>query len=223
MQSSKISTADHNPGPSRSHSKRKLPTNPQGEETTATPESHHRYTQSSIIDSLSQSKRQKSTHSPPYPIVDDNMSKVIGLVGRPNLVDSMRRGSTFQPHSGPKKLVVKNLRKEPRADLQNYYDNILAQVKEALRAIFNGQRPLQPLERLYRDVEDLCRNGQAESLYKHLKLDSETYLRETPLRTIEDGLAGKSSTESLREIHRCWNTWTSQVVCISFGHTVFHV
>ncbi|KAI9745680.1 MAG: hypothetical protein M1818_001214 [Claussenomyces sp. TS43310] len=215
MQPSKKLSADQSTGRSRPHSKRKLSTCQKTEEapSTVTPQAP-RYTQSTIFDSLYQSKRQKNSHEPASLNFQDKMSQIVGLKGRPDVVDSMRRDSRFQPHAGAKKLMIKNLRKEPRTDVKVYYETISLQLDEALGAIFLRQQPRQPLERLYRDVEDLCRKGEAESLYEHLRRNCQAHLERKTLQVIQNNLGGKDSIEVLRGVHDCWQMWTSHVVIL---------
>ncbi|KAK4196518.1 Cullin family-domain-containing protein [Triangularia verruculosa] len=87
--------------------------------------------------------------------------------------------SGLQPHLGPRKLVIKNLRpttSRQKAGADEYYSRTRKDLDNALTAIFAGSPTGQPMERLYRGVEDLCRNGEAESLYNLLKERCERWL-----------------------------------------------
>ncbi|KAK0673793.1 Cullin family-domain-containing protein [Cercophora samala] len=103
----------------------------------------------------------------------------IGGGGRPGGI------SGLQPHLGPRKLVIKNLRpttSTQKAGADEYYSRTRADLDNALAAIFAGRPTGQPMERLYRGVEDLCRNGEAESLYNRLKERCDRWL------TSDDGI-----------------------------------
>ncbi|KAK4639140.1 hypothetical protein QC761_705460 [Podospora bellae-mahoneyi] len=91
----------------------------------------------------------------------------------------------LQPHLGPRKLVIKNLRQTTstqRAGADEYYTRTRADLDNALDAIFAGRPTGEPMELLYRGVEDLCRKGEAESLYSRLKDRCDQWL------TSDDGI-----------------------------------
>ncbi|KAK6950192.1 hypothetical protein Daesc_008518 [Daldinia eschscholtzii] len=122
------------------------------------------------------------------------MSKVAGK--RPEIVDLTKPPTAFQPHKGAKKLVIKNLRTTSRAnDLEKYYDATRKELLEALQAIFEQKQPRQPLERLYRGVEDLCRHGASRELYETLRERCETYLKNDLQRSIV-AEAGSSNVDT---------------------------
>lgn len=162
--------------------------------------------QASYLDQSSPSKRQKiATRDGPAALaIDGNMSKTATPI-------KIQR-SKFQPHTGARRLVIKNARDFAAPNLQPYYDSITAQVKDALEDILNGRRPKQPLERLSRAVEELCRNGQAEALYKHLKTACEARLTEGPLQAISQVLTDGNDISTLRSTHEYWQSWTSKFV-----------
>jgi cullin-4 len=95
--------------------------------------------------------------------------------------------AALRPHLGSRKLVVKNLRPSPSptttttttastssssttaSSLTAYYQGVYTELDEALSAIFAGKTPAQPLERLYRGVEDIVRKGEAQQLTERLQ------------------------------------------------------
>ncbi|KAI1417737.1 Cullin-domain-containing protein [Hypoxylon sp. FL1857] len=136
------------------------------------------------------------------------MSKVLGK--RPELVDLTKPPTAFQPHKGAKKLVIKNLRTTSRvSDLDKYYDVTKQELLDALQAIFEQKQPRQPLERLYRGVEDLCRHGDERELYKKLQERCEFYLRNNLHRSIM-AEAGPSNVDVLRSTYKHWVIWNAQ-------------
>ncbi|EDN05953.1 hypothetical protein HCAG_02556 [Histoplasma mississippiense (nom. inval.)] len=67
----------------------------------------------------------------------------------------MTRPSSFTPHTGAKKLVVKNLRAIPRLDQDRYLEKVWSQLDSALTAVLADQKPEQSLEELYRGAENV--------------------------------------------------------------------
>lgn len=131
----------------------------------------------------------------------------------PEVIDLTKRQSAFQPHSGARKLVIKNLRSpvHHEARIQEYYARTERELEGALDAIFGGQSPAIPLERLYRGVEDMCRNGNADKVYRTLKDKVDKHLKSVILPRIQSA-AKVSSLEVLRRTLAEWKTWNSQTV-----------
>ncbi|KAI1143997.1 Cullin-domain-containing protein [Hypoxylon sp. FL0543] len=140
------------------------------------------------------------------------MSKVLGK--RPELVDLAKPPTAFQPQKGAKRLVIKNLRTTPRTnDVEKYYIAIKQELLDGLQAIFEQKQPRQPLERLYRGVEDLCRHGDERELFKMLQERCESYLKNDLHRSIV-AEAGPSNVDVLRSTHKYWVIWNSQSTTI---------
>ncbi len=134
----------------------------------------------------------------------------MGEMLRPDVVYPSKN---IQPQTGIRKLVIKNLRREPRENLKDHYDRIWKQISTALVAVFAGQDPQQPLERLYRDVEDICRNAQAEALFQHLSSSCNQYLENSLLPQISCQVhTGSSMIETLRIVQKGWEIWSSRSV-----------
>lgn len=131
----------------------------------------------------------------------------------PETVDLTERPSAFQPHSGAKKLVIKNLRApvDRNAQVEEYYNRTEKDLEEALDAIFAGRRPAVPLERLYRGVEDVCRKGSAAKVYRLLKERIETHLQSVVLPRIKR-TGGQSSLDVLKSVRQEWKAWNAQTV-----------
>ncbi|CAK7224091.1 Serine/threonine-protein kinase tel1 [Sporothrix eucalyptigena] len=125
--------------------------------------------------------------------------------------------TAFQPHTGARKLVIKNLRvpAPKRAEqVQSYYDKTSEDLEAALSAVFANEPPRVPLERLYRGVEDLCTHGQARQLYRRLQTQCETHLQNTVLGNIRAQTLGVSDVETLRTVHMQWLAWVQQSTLI---------
>ncbi|KXJ97452.1 Cullin family protein [Microdochium bolleyi] len=142
----------------------------------------------------------------------DNMSKL--LARRPDRVDLTKPRASILPQQGVRKLTIKNLRPVARQDsLDQYYARAHEELTDALRYIFDRKQPRQPLERLYRGVEDLCRHGQQKQLYDHLRKCCEAYLQNDLLVSIRAG-AGTSNLDALKSVHKHWVIWNSQSTTI---------
>ncbi|KAK3302428.1 Cullin family-domain-containing protein [Chaetomium strumarium] len=105
-----------------------------------------------------------------------------------------RPATVLQPHLGSRKLIVKNLRpfptttttttaasastsaSSPTASITAYYQRVYTELDEALSAIFAGKTPAQPMERLYRGVEDIVRKGEAQELTERLRARCDAWL-----------------------------------------------
>ncbi|EFW99426.1 phosphotidylinositol kinase [Grosmannia clavigera kw1407] len=125
--------------------------------------------------------------------------------------------SGFQPHAGAKKLVIKNLRvaSTSRAqEMEQYYQRTWTEIEEAVKAIFAGRPPRQPLERLYRGVEDLCLHDQAQRLYMTLKARCEEHLSKTVLPQLRADTRGASNVDVLRAVYRQWQVWCDKSTLI---------
>ncbi|EGS20724.1 ubiquitin ligase activity-like protein [Thermochaetoides thermophila DSM 1495] len=74
----------------------------------------------------------------------------------------------LQPQNGARKLVVKNLRQPSTSSgsssVESYYKSVNAELDAALASIFAGRSPTQPMERLYRGVEDIAWLASPEML-----------------------------------------------------------
>jgi len=133
----------------------------------------------------------------------------------PEMVDLTRRTAPFQPHIGAKKLVIKNVRTTSNASqVDQYYRRTWDELGAALRSVFAGEHPKQPLEMLYRGVEDICRHGEEERVYKMLKEQCEHHLNGKVFEVIRSSGEG-SNVSMLSAVHTQWQAWNSQTVSCS--------
>jgi hypothetical protein len=167
--------------------------------------------------SRSEAKRQRTIESTIAGHPKGKMSETIGLVA-PSNVD-FRRTVGFQPQSGVRKLVVKNLRPSRVADLREHYGKVQVQVLDAVTAILKDQQPRQPLERLYRDVEDICRNNQAEGLYKELRHRTSDYLASSVLGSLQKADNGNDPLQFLEALLDAWKDWNAKAVSLLIAQT----
>jgi cullin-4 len=158
------------------------------------------------------SKRLKTSHSSGNlgRSTNTDMSKVMVRGARPNVID-LTRPSNFQPNTGAKRLVIKNLRTSSRKDIDTYYDRTWDELDAALTSVFSRTSPSSPLEVLCRGVEAICRRGQPDKLFTHLKDRCKVYLEKQLLPTIESE-AGPNEVETLRTVHKFWTIWNEQSV-----------
>lgn len=127
----------------------------------------------------------------------------------------------MQPHLGPRKLVIKNLRPVKSAGVDDYYARARAELEDALTAIFEDRPTAQPLERLYRGVEDLCRKGPEESraLGERVRARLEGWVVSEGMlgQLIAEANAGVRSGEEqgfLTRVMDKWKRWNVKVVLI---------
>jgi len=156
------------------------------------------------------SKRLKTSHSAGNLQKPAVMSKVMG---RPQLqrVDLTVGNSNFQPHTGAKRLVIKNLRTVPQKDAEVYYTTIWNEVDAAITSVLNRQQPTLALDSLSRKVQDICRRERGSQLSLHLKDRCKTYLEKELLPIIESH-AGPSNVDALRAVYKYWEVWNEQSV-----------
>jgi hypothetical protein len=122
--------------------------------------------------------------------------------------------SNFTPHTGAKKIVVKNLRTGPRLNQDSYFEKVWMQLDAALTAIFDGGKPDVSLEELYKGAENVCRQGRAALLAKKLQERCREHVsgrvRDTLLARAGDG----TNLDTLRAVVDAWTTWLARLVRI---------
>ncbi|KKA29317.1 hypothetical protein TD95_002380 [Thielaviopsis punctulata] len=116
---------------------------------------------------------------------------------------------SFQPLTGARKLVIKN-RRDPAAaqqKVQEYFDRTWAELSTATNALLYGELLVTPLDRLCRGVEAICRDGQAESLFKKLSEHTQAFLTATLLKTMQGEDKERTNREILQAVVQNWNVW----------------
>jgi len=124
------------------------------------------------------------------------------------------RVSTFNPHLGPKKLVVKNLRVTPRVDPSQYFEKVWQQEDVSLTAIFRGEKEPYSLEELYKGSENVCRQGKAMELYTRVKQKCSGHLAGDVKETLRRRATGASDVEALQAFVDAWTKWQGQLLTI---------
>ncbi len=124
------------------------------------------------------------------------------------------RPTNITPHTGPKMLMVKGLKKSSKPDPDEYYNRVWAQLDTALSAIFLREKLPYSMEELYRGVEIVCKQGRALEIYKKL---CEKCTRDISTR-VKEPLLQASTTDSavgvLNAVVHAWSTWSKQMETI---------
>ncbi|KAH7343073.1 Cullin family-domain-containing protein [Rhexocercosporidium sp. MPI-PUGE-AT-0058] len=171
----------------------------------------------SVQSTLPVSKRLKTSHTAGNQGLSANMSKSSGLGFGPQKVIDLtgskaapQMHSNFQPNTGAKKLVVKNLRTASRTNqTEAYYTRTWDELDASLTSVFNGRTTNVALESLYRGVEYICRRSKADDLFLHFKARCKAYLEKEMLPQLESEI-GTSNVDALRTIHKFWSKWNEQ-------------
>ena len=125
---------------------------------------------------------------------------------------SSARRLQLASRSGPRKLVVKNLKPASKFDPNQYLEDVWSKLAAALSANFLGKTLPYSMEELYKGVENVCRQGMAAKLYEMLKRVCELQLESETQRLSEmvDGCTG--DVEVLQAVDRSMSTWVNQMV-----------
>ncbi|KAJ8606581.1 hypothetical protein MRB53_040881 [Persea americana] len=115
--------------------------------------------------------------------------------------------------SGPRKLVVKNLRTRTSSDSEGYSRRSLADLDAALTAIFAKQTPALSNEELYRESENLCKLGKAQELAVKLFQRCEEHVNTSILQPLLGKVQG-SDMEVLDSVLDAWSIWQKQSITI---------
>lgn len=150
-----------------------------------------------------------------YNFGSSSSTKVVDLTKSPNgksrRVSGGARTDHFAPQSGPRKLVVKNLRTTTRTEPSQYCEQTIGNLETALTAIFSSQRPALSNEELYRGAENLCKLGKASELSVMLL----ERIKEHVLHDIRESLAATTNSDNratLSAVLQAWVTWNGQLV-----------
>lgn len=124
------------------------------------------------------------------------------------------KSSGINPHTGAKKLVVKNLKANPNWDSKAYLEKIWGQLDDALARIFKSERNGFSKEELYRGVENVCRQGAASTLFSRLDKRCTEHVE----RDIRDKLVAEAGSTNnvavLKAVLAEWAKWSEQMITI---------
>lgn len=158
-------------------------------------------------------KRIKVTVSSSNTKSSADMNRGSGATSKTRVID-LTKPSNFQPQSGAKRLVVKNLRAISLQNTEIYYEKLWRQLDDALILIFNGEELRSPLEVLCRGVEATCRNNKSHALFELLRDRSKSYLEDKMLPDLQRDV-GVGNVGVLRTVQRYWTKWNKKSVSFS--------
>jgi cullin-4 len=119
----------------------------------------------------------------------------------------------INPHTGAKKLVVKNLKTNTSWDSKAYLEKIWGHLDEALASIFKDSHDGFSKEELYRGVENVCRQGGASTLYSRLDKRCTEHV-ERDIRNPLLQKTGEDNVTVLQAVLQEWARWTEQMTTI---------
>lgn len=152
-------------------------------------------------------KRFKTSHTP---LPRSRSADKAPMGSRLRVID-LTTPSMFQPSTGAKQLVIKNLKKTSKAQVDTYYKRTWEELDKAVTDLFTKNHPTQPLEILFRGVEATCRHGDADRLYTHLRDRCKVYLEKKLLPKVEKE-SGTNYTDAVRTVQNYWTLWNEQSV-----------
>lgn len=123
------------------------------------------------------------------------------------------KATRLQSYTGPKKLVVRNFKKTPVTDPNQYFDQVWQQLHAALQAIFRSEKIPHSKEELYRNVENVCRQDRALLLFKKLCEECEHELSSRLKDSLVNPAVVMKDTDVLCAVIEAWSVWISQLVC----------
>ncbi|KAL8710031.1 MAG: hypothetical protein Q9220_005302 [cf. Caloplaca sp. 1 TL-2023] len=180
----------------------------------------------------SPSKRPKLNHTPTQHTPEIMTATEMYNFAKPNHIDltngdgpapmvtvqrrpiGVSRPITNSSEAGPKRLVVKNLRKAPRSDPEAYVNHVWSQLDAALSAILVNDKVPFSNEELYRGVENLCRHGRAPSLYKTLNERCKQGVADNFGRSLVVHASTADDDEILRAVVEAWQAWNDRLKII---------
>ncbi|KAI4258555.1 MAG: hypothetical protein LQ352_001190 [Teloschistes flavicans] len=111
---------------------------------------------------------------------------------------------------GPKRLVVKNLRKT-RADPDKYVTDVSNQLNAALSAVLADEKIACSNEELYKGVENLCRQNKAAMLYSNLCEKCRHGISSRIEKPLNAKVSKMHDSELLQEVIKEWDAWTERL------------
>lgn len=119
----------------------------------------------------------------------------------------------INPHTGAKKLVVKNLKTNTNWDSKVYLEQIWGRLDQALSLIFEGRHDASSQEDLYRGVENVCRQRGASTLFSRLEAKARTHM-EIDVRKPLLAQTDSDNVAVLKAVLSEWSSWSQQMTTI---------
>ena len=145
-------------------------------------------------------------------------SAVIDLTSSPKrspekkmVPNGVSRPANLAPSTGPKKLVVKNLKRASGPPPDQYYNDVWKRLDASLSAIFRNENVAYSKETLYNEVMIVCRQNKAPELYKQLQNKFTKQVDQQIRAPVKESLGAKSDVEILRAVIQAWATWSEQL------------
>ena len=129
------------------------------------------------------------------------------------------RPSNFASHTGPKKLVVKNLKNVSRPDPDTYYGRVWTQLDTSLTVIFSGDKLPYSMEELYKGVEFSCRQDKGPNLFTKLQAKCERGISANIKEPLLHNVGSSTDVDALTSVVTAWSRWTAQLKTI---HSIFY-
>ena len=126
---------------------------------------------------------------------------------------AMKGRPGINPHTGAKKLVVKNLKTNTSWDSKAYLEKIWGQLDAALAVIFKDGQNGFSKEDLYRGVENVCRQGGASTLFSRLEQRCRMHVEQDMRQPLLEK-AGGDNVAVLKAVLMEWAKWKEQMVTI---------
>lgn len=147
--------------------------------------------------------------------VDLTTSPRAGGVRRPGAANRTlaNQDNRFAPHTGAKKIVVKNLKPQSAWDANKYFEQTWQQLDAALATIFAGATVSFSMEDMYRGVENLCRQGRAKELNEKLADTCRSHINDTVRNSLLDK-ATQPNVQVLHHVLAAWSSWNQQFTLV---------
>lgn len=126
-------------------------------------------------------------------------------------VNGIRRPTNIGPHTGPKRLVVRNEKIVLRADQDEYYNTVWSWLDVSLLAIFADEKLPYSNEELYKGVENVCRQGKAADLYGKLKSSCNWNVLHNVNEPLFQTPGNDNAVDVLQSVVRAWYRWSKQM------------
>ena len=158
-----------------------------------------------------------STNSP------SGSSEVVDLTSSQNGSPMRKRGangvirpSNNTSSSGPKKLVVKNLKRASGPPPEQYYNDVWKKLDASLTSIFQNESVTYSKETLYTEVMIVCRQGKAAELYTQLQDKFTSHVDQHIRLSTEETAITKSDVQFLSAVIDAWRVWSTQLQEVRF-------
>jgi hypothetical protein len=170
-------------------------------------------TSGSCVTPVSASNQQKM-YSFNNPVVDLTSSPP-GVRSSPQQqrrISGATRPTNVSFNTTAKRLNVKNLKTKSKTDPDSYREKIWKQISEALQVLFDQETKPFSLEELYRGVENVCKQGQAEIYFSRLRTRCTERFQRTIVPDLLAQAVSTSDADVVKLVVHSWETWRRQMV-----------